>query len=429
MAIGGRKERKMPDWQTVIESEWRKRSSQAPAKSFFPLIAQSFDEREIVAVVDTLLTGQMTMSSKVREFETKFAKYLDVPYAVMVNSGSSANLLALAVAMNPLRSTHLNTGDEVLVPAVCWSTSVWPILQQGLKPVFVDVDPDTLNIDLDSLKKKITNRTRGVVAVHILGNSTNMKTFRRICAENKLIIIEDTCESLGSKADDKFLGTQSDFGTYSFYYSHHITTGEGGMVVCHTLEDYDLLKCLRAHGWSRELSNRPELERLNPQVDPRFLFVNVGFNLRPMEIQAAFGLCQLERLKEMNKNRNANRDHLIESLRINPKWNNQLTFPVASEGVAPAWFGFPCLLKAEFSHHQRSYLNFLSEHGVENRPIVSGNFTRQPALKLFNVHCDPTAFAGAEAINDRGFFIGLHTENLSNDTIKKLSDILLKYEF
>jgi CDP-6-deoxy-D-xylo-4-hexulose-3-dehydrase len=419
----------MSDWQSVIEAEWRKRAKLSPAKSFFPLIAQSFDEREIIAVVDTLLTGQLTMANRVRDFEKSFAEYLDVPYAVMVNSGSSANLLAVAVAVNPKRKKHFKIGDEVLVPAVCWSTSVWPLMQLGLKPVFVDADPCTLNIDLNDLKKKITPLTRGAVAVHILGNAANMSEFKIICEANNLILIEDTCESLGSKADGKYLGTQSDFGTFSFYYSHHITTGEGGMVVCHTLEDYDLLKCLRAHGWSRELSNKSELEKENSHVDPRFLFVNVGFNLRPMEIQAAFGVCQLERLKEMNKNRNSNHANLISALKNNPRWAGQLEFPVASTGVEPAWFGFPCLLPEKHGHKLRDFLNFLSERGVENRPIVSGNFTRQPALKLFDINCDPNDFTGAEAINNRGFFIGLHTEALSPNMIEKLSEILLSYEF
>jgi len=172
---------------------------------------------------------------------------------------------------------------------------VWPIVQLGMEPVLVDIDPHTLNVDLEKLKSKITSKTKAMVVVHILGNSAPMTSLLKLCADNDLIVIEDTCESLGSKTNGKFLGTLGDFGTFSFYYSHHITTGEGGMVLCHSQEDYDLLKCLRAHGWSREMSNRKELEELHSDVDPRFLFVNVGYNFRPMEIQAAFGLHQLER--------------------------------------------------------------------------------------------------------------------------------------
>jgi CDP-6-deoxy-D-xylo-4-hexulose-3-dehydrase len=420
----------MSDWQSIIREEWKRRSDAKPKQEgFFPLIAQSFDDREIVAVVDTLLTGQLTMAKKVKEFETEFAKKLKAPFAVMVNSGSSANLLAFAAAANPAREKHLKRGDEVLVPAVCWSTSVWPIIQMGMVPVFVDVDPKTLNVDLHKLKNKITPKTKAIVAVHILGNSAPMAEFLKICFEYNLIVIEDTCESLGSKANGKYLGTQSDFGTFSFYYSHHITTGEGGMVLCHSQEDYDLLKCLRAHGWSREMSSRKELEELNSNVDPRFLFVNLGYNFRPMEIQAAFGLHQLDRLNEMNIHRNSNRENLMDSLKTSPRWKNQLSFIEPSQDTNPAWFGFPCLISEKYAKQHRAYLSYLSECGVENRPIVSGNFARQPALKLLGVHCDPKDFPGAEIITTAGFFIGLHTEAVSSKTIKQLTDILLGFKF
>jgi len=420
----------MSDWQSLIREEWKRRANAVEKREgFFPLIAQSFDDNEIVAVVDTLLTGQLTMSKKVKEFETLFAKYMGSPYAVMVNSGSSANLLAMAAASNPLRRRHLKKGDQVLIPAVCWSTSVWPIIQMGLEPIFVDTDPDSLNVDLKDFERKLTSQVKGVVGVHILGNAAPLGRFFDLCKRNDLIVIEDTCESLGSETGEKYLGTIGDFGTYSFYYSHHITTGEGGMVTCQTLEDYDLLKCLRAHGWSRELSNRQELEARYPDVDPRFLFVNLGYNFRPMEVQAAFGVLQIERLGQMNKNRNTNRDNLIEALKEHPKWRDQFSFSKTTEGVNAAWFGFPCLLNPNAAKKKREYLSYLSRHGVENRPIVSGNFARQPALKLYGVDCSPKDFPGAEIINDRGFFIGLHTEVLKLEVIRQLGDILLGFEF
>jgi len=420
----------MSDWQSLIRQEWKRRADAVEKKEgFFPLIAQSFDDNEIVAVVDTLLTGQLTMSKKVKEFETQFAKYLGAPYAVMVNSGSSANLLAFAAAANPLRKKYLKKGDQVLIPSVCWSTSVWPIIQMGLEPVFVDVDSETLNVNLEDLEKKMTPKTKGVMGVHILGNAAPMKAFQEICQKNNLIVIEDTCESLGSKADGKYLGTIGDFGTFSFYYSHHITTGEGGMVTCKTKEDYDLLKCLRAHGWSRELSNREELEEKYSDVDPRFLFVNVGYNFRPMEVQAAFGILQIDRLENMNKNRNINRENLIKALKEHSRWNGQLLFSEASPNVEASWFGFPCLLNPKIAEKKKAYLDHLSTQGVENRPIVSGNFARQPALKLYGVECNPLDFPGAEVINNSGFFIGLHTEVLKPLVIKHLSDVLLGFDF
>jgi CDP-4-dehydro-6-deoxyglucose reductase, E1 len=417
------------DWKEAILREWQQRSRNLQPACLFPLMAHAFDAHEIVAAVDTLLSGQLTMSNTVCGFEKRFAEFVGSKYAVMVNSGSSANLLAMAVAANPKRSKRLHAGDEVLVPAVCWSTSVWPIIQMGLKPVFVDVDPATLNADPVHLRKCLTARTRGIFVVHVLGNSAPLAEIQQLVKEYDLILIEDTCESLGSKFAGRYLGSMSEFGTFSFYYSHHLTTGEGGMVVCNDPADYDLLLCLRAHGWSRLLSNHKTIERENPDVDPRFLFVNVGYNLRPMEVQAAFGLCQLEKLTSMNTYRCDNKVRLTSSLTAHPRWKNQFTFPVSAKDCEPAWFGFPCLLHADLERHHRKYMDYLSVNGVENRPIVSGNFVRQPALKLFGIETDPQNFPGAEAVNRRGFFIGLHTEKLADSMIERLTNLLLSYDF
>ncbi len=423
----------MSHWETVIREEWERRSLEAEKGRKFPLAAQGFDSREIVAAVDVLLSGRITMGDRVRAFEKRFAQVVNAPYAVMVNSGSSANLLAVAALVNQDRERHLPRGGEVLVPAVCWSTSVWPLTQMGLKPVFVDVELATLNLDIEQAKKKITSRTCAVMAVHVLGNSTCMDELVHLCRDRGLQLIEDTCESLGSFAvvDDKkaCLGSFGEFGTYSFYYSHHMTTGEGGMVVCKTLADYDLLKCLRAHGWSRELSNRSELEAANPRIDPHFLFINEGFNFRPMEIQAAFGLCQIERLSEMNQARVSNKDRLIASITAHPRWREQFSFPQAAKGTDPAWFGLPCLLTSRDRDKRSEYMKYLLERGVENRPIISGNFTRQPALRKLSIACEPADFPNAETLNDFGFFIGLHGEELSQDAVTELADIMVGFNF
>ena len=422
----------MSDWKRGIEDEWKRRAGAQPhasEKFSFPLIGQSVDVTEVLAMIDTLLSGRITMADRVREYEAEFAKATGAQYAAMVNSGSSANLLALAAAANPARKPHLKPGDEVLVPAICWSTSVWPILQVGAKPVFVDVDPKTLNVDISELRGKLTPKTKGMVAVHILGNSAPMAELLAFAKEANLILVEDTCESLGSKAQGKQLGTFADFGTYSFYYSHHITTGEGGMVVCKTLEDYDLLRCLRAHGWTRELSNRAQVDARHSDVDSRFLFVNLGYNLRPMETQAAMGLVQLRRMGQMNEARVKNHDNLRKALRTHPGWREQLIFPEAAPGTDPVWFGFPCLLNSSFSKHHRAYLEHLSNHGVENRPVISGNFTRQPALKLLGIQAQPELFPGAELVHQSGFFIGLHTDELPQSTLQTLANVLLSFSF
>lgn len=417
----------MKQWQTSLVEEWNSRQANAPASaSVFPLVEQNFEASEIIAMTEVLLSGQLTMSHRVKEFEMQFAAYAKSNYAVMVNSGSSANLLALAVACNPLRKKHFKAGDEVLVPAVCWSTSVWPIIQMGLKPVFVDVDPQTLNVDISDLRKKgASESVKGMMAVHILGNCGPMEEVMAFARERDWIVIEDTCESLGSTWNEKVLGTIGDFGTYSFYFSHHMTTGEGGMVVCKTQEDADLLKCLRAHGWTRELSNRQEIENKFDHVDPRFLFVNVGYNFRPMEIQAALGIEQLKKLPTMNENRIYNRNALVAAIQKHPSYKDQFEFPVEPQGAKAVWFGFPAVLKDTVKMSLRDYLQALSKAGVENRPVVSGNFARQPALDLFKHPVRWQELHGAEKLHQRGFFIGLHSQKLSAEKISQLADILV----
>ena len=417
----------MSEWIQAISKEWKRRNTVSQNNSLFPLISQSFDDREIIAAVDTLLDGRITMSHEVTQFEERFAKFIGAKYAVMVNSGSSANLLAVAAVSNPLRKQRVKPGDEVLVPAVAWSTSIWPWIQHGLKPIFVDIDPNTLNVDPNEIKKKITKNTKAFMAIHVLGNSAPIDKLQEVVKEHNLIWIEDTCESLGSKANNGYLGSFGDFGCFSFYYSHHITTGEGGMVICHSEEDYDLLKCLRSHGWSRQLSNRSALESENENIDPRFLFVNLGYNLRPLELQAAFGTCQLDRLEAMNATRNLNREKLIKALTEHPKWDNQFSFPYSSSGTEAAWFGFVCILSKEFIDCYKDYLSYLSSCGIENRPIISGNFTRQPSIKLLNIECHPEDFSGAELIHQRGFFLGIHTQELDDSLVKLIANNLLSY--
>jgi len=422
------------EWKSVITKAWKNRSKDKNPP-LLSLVDEGFDEQEVLAMVEVILSGQITMNQKTFKFEDEFAKFIGSKYAVFVNSGSSANLLAVACAFyqNLFNGTDPNYGlvkdCEVLVPAVCWSTSVWPVVQCGMVPIFVDVDPYTLNIDLEDMKKKITKKTRGVIAVHILGNATDMKEFMAITKKHNLVVIEDTCESLGSKSGDKCLGTFGDYGTYSFFFSHHMTTGEGGMVVCNKKEDYDLLLSMRAHGWSRMLQQKDKenVEKLSPDIDPRFLFINTGFNLRPTDVAASMGLVQLKKLPEMNENRIKNRANLIKALEAHKKWDKQLVFPTLGKGMSYCvWFGF-CFLVVKGNRDK--LIKYLSEKRVENRPVVSGNFVRQPALKKLGYKLDPKDFPGAEKINNIGMFIGLHATLLSEKNIKEIADVIMDFDF
>ena len=223
------------------------------SKIRYSLLENAFSNEDINKALKVLKSKQITMSKETLKFEKNFAKYVGSKYALMVNSGSSANLLSVFAACNPLRNISFKRGDEAIIQGLCWSTSLWPLVQAGLKINFVDVDINTFNVKTKDILNSITNKTKVILLVHVLGNSGEVDKIKEICYKKKIILIEDTCESLGSKYKKKFLGTYGDFGSYSFYYSHQITSGEGGMVVCNNYNDYQILHSMRAHGWSRGL--------------------------------------------------------------------------------------------------------------------------------------------------------------------------------
>jgi len=397
-------------------------------KNSYKLLDNAFSSEDILAGTKVLISRQITMSSIVRKFELEFAKFVGSKYAVMVNSGSSANLLSVFAACNPLRKNRFNLGDEAIIPALCWSTSLWPLVQAGLKPVFVDIDVDTLNIDVDALIGKITSKTKVIMMVHVLGNSSDIEKIKNICLKKKIILIEDTCESLGSKFKKKYLGTYGDFGTYSFYYSHQITCGEGGAVTCNSIDDYKLLYSLRAHGWARGPNQLKKKSPILKKLDSRFIFINSGFNLRPTEVSAAMALSQLKRLKKFIKNRSINREKIIQKLLKSKKWNNQFSFLKASNYVEPSWFGLPVLIDKKYVSIKKKFTTYLEKIGIENRPIISGNFLNQPCSKLYNLNPKNFKFKNAQEVESRGFFIGLHTQPISNQQLNLIEKAMFSVE-
>ena len=390
----------------------------------YSLLDDAFSKKDIAEGVNVILSKRITMSKITSNFEKKFAKSMGSKYAVMVNSGSSANLLAVFAACNPLRKNRFIPGDEAIIPAVLWSTSLWPLVQAGLKPVFVDIDPSTLNADIKLLISKITSRTKLIMAIHVLGNSTDIETLKKICVKKKIILIEDTCESLGSKFKNKNLGTFGNFGTYSFYYSHQITSGEGGMVTCNTLDDYKILYSLRAHGWARgvnALKSKKKIGNLNKD----FVFINSGFNLRPTDIAASMAFNQFKRLKNLMKIRDHNRTKIINQLLNSSNWKQQFVFIKAASNVSPSWFGLPILISEKFVNCKNKFLKYLNQKGIETRPIISGNFMNQPCVKLYKLNENNEKFAKAQLVDDRGFFIGLHTQKITKYQLKYLEKHLL----
>ena len=386
-------------------------------KLFYPLLEDAFNRKDINLAIKVIKSKQLTMSKITSNFEKEFSKYLGVKYAVMVNSGSSANLLSLFVAKY---SYNLKNGDEVIIPSICWSTSLWPIIQAGLKPVFVDVNLRDYNASLEEIIFKISKKTKAILLIHVLGTSLKIDKLLKLTKKKKIIIIEDTCESLGSKFKNKYLGTFGNFGTFSFYYSHQITSGEGGMVVTNNKKDYDLLKIMRAHGWDRDIDT-------NKKNSKKFNFINMGFNLRPLEVSAVIAKNQLKRLKKFSLIRSINRKKIIEILQKHKNWNDQYQFVVPEKNLEPSWFGLPLLIKRKFLNKKKKIIKNLNKKGIETRPIISGNFLNQKAAKIYNLNNKNQKFPNAEYVEKAGFFIGLHTKNIENEKLKILANELLKF--
>ena len=385
----------------------------------YPLLENAFSNSDILKGVNVLLSRKITMSKITKKFESQFGKFIGSKYCLMVNSGSSANLLAFFTLINPQKKNRLKTGDECLIPAICWSTSLWPIIQSGLKPKFIDVDLNTFSPSLEIIKKNISKKTKVVILINILGNCSEMDRIRSFLNKKNIYLIEDTCEALGSKYKNKYLGTFGDFGTFSFYYSHQITSGEGGMIICKNENDYKILHSLRAHGWDRGLNNTK---------NTTFNFINSGFNFRPLDITAAIASSQLKRLNQFKKIRTENRNQIIKILKNSKKWNNQYTFFEANKNLEPSWFGIPLLLNNKYVHKKNKLLNYLKKKKIETRPILSGNFINQPSIKLYNIKYDSRYLRNSQAIENRGFFIGLPTRPISLKKLKNLEKCLLNFD-
>jgi CDP-4-dehydro-6-deoxyglucose reductase, E1 len=341
----------------------------------------TFSTDEISAAVDVLLSTKVTMGPKVKGFEREYADKFGHAHAIMNNSGSSANLLAVAAIANPAAERRLKPGDEVIVPALSWSTTVWPLVQCGLKPVIVDIDPVTLNIDPNEIERAISPRTRAVMLVHVYGNPCDMAAIVDICKRRNLELIEDCCEALGASYDGAAVGKFGRVGTFSFYFSHHMTTLEGGMCVTDDFEFAEVMRMLRAHGWTRELENRDRYLKLYPDIDPRFLFVNVGYNLRATELQGAFGSVQLPKLDRFVNQRRENTAAWRKDLN---RWSEFFLFQSETPKARSSCFGFPMTLKDSAPFAVRDFMAFLNEAGIETRPIIAGNIAVQPAMKLFD---------------------------------------------
>ena len=262
--------------------------------------------------------------------------------------------------------------------------------------------------------------------VHTLGVSTNMDKLTKILKKNRIILVEDVCESIGAKYKNKFLGTFGDFSTFSFYFSHQISSVEGGMICCKNKEDENIIKSLRSHGWSKAQSNRKKIENRFKKMNKNFLFINSGFNLRPTDIQAAIGLSQFNSLNDFIKVRKINRDKIIRKLILDKRWKNQVNFVNYSNNIKPSWFGLSMLLNKKFKNKRNQIFNKMDKLGIENRPIISGNFLKQPALNKYILKQKSKNFPNANFVHEHGLFVGLKNKILSHAETKKFANIFFK---
>lgn len=368
----------------------------------YPLANSSWDHEEIAAIQAVVDSRMFTMGARVAEFEKAFADYTGSRHCVMVNSGSSANLVMVA-ALRYRKRGALMPGAEVIVPAVSWSTTYYPLYQYGLKLRFVDIDRDTLNYDLDKLARAIGPPTRAIMLVNLLGNPNDFGRIAKIVGERDIVLIEDNCESMGATFEGRQTGTFGTMGTFSTFFSHHISTMEGGMVVTDDEELYHILLALRAHGWTRNLPKHNHIS--SPKSDDPFAesfrFVLPGYNLRPLEMSGAIGLAQLRKLPQMVAERRRNAERFLELMKDFPFLRPQREIGQSS------WFGFSMVVEPDAPVTRADLLAALTRAGIDVRPIVAGNFAKNEVLRWFDYTISDN-LPNAESIDEAGFFIGNH---------------------
>jgi len=393
-----------------------------PGKTRIPLTVPTYGSEEVEEAVDSLLSTWVTMGAKVKKFEEAFAEYNGSKHAVMVNSGSSANLLALSVLTNPILPDHIENGSEIITPAVTWATTVYPIANVGCTPVLVDVDPHTFNILPEEMEKALTSKTRAVVPVHLLGGPCELDKISRIAEDHDLFVVEDACESTGAEIQGKKVGSLGDMGTFSFFISHHISTVEGGMVVTNDDDLYEYLKAMRAFGWVRDLKEKTSYSLANKGIDPRFLFVTHGYNLRPTEIQGAFGIHQIRKLDTFINQRRENADYWTRKL---SGYEDQLILPTEPEHAKHVYFGYPITVKPDAGFTREELVNHLEEKLIETRPIMAGNMAEQPAMKHID-HRTVGQLPNSQMIMRCSFFFGNHN-GIGHEEREYIADTVIEF--
>jgi CDP-4-dehydro-6-deoxyglucose reductase, E1 len=377
----------------------------------YPLALDTWGEAERQAAVAVIESGRTTMGPHVAAFEKRFANQFGARHAVMVNSGSSANLLAVA-ALFHTDPPRVRPGAVAIVPAVSWPTTYFPLCQHGLTLRFVDIDRHTLNFDLAALERALDETVSVVFAVNLLGNPNDYGAVAALLADRDITLIEDNCESMGARLDGRWTGRFGRIGTFSTFFSHHLSTMEGGICLTDDDELHQILLSLRAHGWTRDLAWPNRLAEPDPRgaFHEAFRFVLPGYNVRPLEVCGAVGLVQIERLPGFVARRRETARRLLERFSDLPGLRPQ------SEIGESSWFGFAFTLTDQAAARD-AVVQRLAAAGVESRPVVAGNFTRQPVIAHLR-HEPPGALPNADEVDERGFYIG--NNPMDDDDLERL---------
>ncbi len=371
------------------------------------LCRSTLGEEELLAAIDVLLDGHLTMGPQTETFENEWSSWLPTDFSLMVNSGSSANLVMLSALTFPGAPEGLRPGDEVILPAVGWSTSLFPISQTGCVPVLVDVDRDTLNLSPEKVEEAVTDKTRAILAIHLLGNPCDISALQAIADRHGLYLLEDCCEAHGASIDGRRVGTFGSLASFSFYYSHHMTSIEGGMVCGQDRSTWrDVLVSQRAHGWIRGRSDHDQWAQNYPDIDPRWLFATTGYNVRPTDLNAAIGRVQLRKLSGFVEQRVAIRRRLLDRLRRYESW---LAVQRELPGHRHSAFGLSLMVRPEAPFGRKALQAFLEARRIETRPIVGGNLARQPVMQYVR-HRLGGPLSNADLIHHNGLMIGNHAD-------------------
>ena len=381
----------------------------------YPLATDTWDDKEYDAINRVINSNRFTMGPEVEMFEKDFAEYFESKYAVMVNSGSSANLIAIS-ALILSDKYDLNKGDEVIVPAVSWATTYTVLYQCGLKLKFIDIDLDTFNFNLNELENAISDNTKAIFAVNLLGNPNDFDRLLKICDENKLILIEDNCESMGAKFNGKYAGTFGVCGTFSTFYSHHMATMEGGMVLTDDSELNDIMKSIRSHGWTRNLSENSLFNTKKDKFYEMFNFIFPGYNVRPVEMEAAIGREQLKKLDGFLKERKSNGKYFLD------KFSKINSISLQKNQDDSSFFGFPIIFEDDIQ--RKEFIELCDENNIEYRPIVAGNFTKNKVIDYFDysIYGD---LKNSNILHNNGLFIGNHHFDVKKE-LDEIYNLLIK---